>query len=217
MQEMETSARAVLMALVPARVARVRFSFLGVDVGPRDFAEIARLVENGSIIVYQERRSGGPPTGSIRGGKYEHHTNTLLLGPGENTTLKSAALIIHECAHAICDLRKLRHVTVGTAEAIGYIAQYLYLRVNMGSPLRIADDGVPTGGPNASRAAIDLAEARNSGLRVTRAASACAEGILSGKGIPTVAQLDLAIALNRHVLYRGRLLETEVYDGIHPR
>jgi hypothetical protein len=58
--------------------------------------------------------------------KYRSTNNTLLLNPKDASAgADMEALIVHECTHAGCDLRKAS-LTVDYSEAVAFVAQCLF-------------------------------------------------------------------------------------------
>ncbi len=104
----------VLSTLRSQAVNRLNFGVGPVWVFPSDYKMVLKAIEAGQIVV--KARSGHIA--------YYHSSSTPALLE-ISTAMNDPGLIIHECTHAIFDMKKLTS-HVSQSEAFGYLSQALY-------------------------------------------------------------------------------------------
>ena len=110
-------AQKVIGVLSGPEVRRISFSLGGTSINKAaTFQPVSIAIQSGKISVVQSQK----PT------VYSSTSNTLSLNPKDASAgADMEALIIHECTHAGCDLRKAS-LTVGYSEAVAFVAQCLF-------------------------------------------------------------------------------------------
>jgi hypothetical protein len=113
-------------------IAKVNFEFDGFRVYPSAFStDVADAVEKGRIGV---RTSGALNKGA--GASYDPKFNEFNLAPGFNlTTIKGKTLLLHEATHAHMDLQAVGRMAREKAEAIGYLAEAVFITAAGYNPL----------------------------------------------------------------------------------
>ncbi|HEX4810181.1 MAG TPA: hypothetical protein VH325_14675 [Bryobacteraceae bacterium] len=103
----------VLNTLRGPAIARMRFGIGRIVISPDQYESVARAIESGYITVVVDP--------SLKN-KAEYYWN---LNEIHLATTSDPALIVHECTHAIFDLRKIT-TRVEETEGVAYVAQALY-------------------------------------------------------------------------------------------
>ena len=121
----------VLNVLKSKHVQTIDFSFTGstglnIKVAPNDFQTVTQAIEQEKIDVQQ----GNAPDGMAKytaqdDGKSK--ANTMYIGNVTTSQKVLDSLLVHECVHAIYDLKKMTLPWLDN-EIAAYIAQGLYIK-----------------------------------------------------------------------------------------
>jgi hypothetical protein len=113
-------------------IGKVNFEFDGFRVYPSAFTtDVADAVASGRIGV---RTSTALNKGA--GASYDPKFNEFNLAPGFNlTTINHQTLLLHEATHAHMDLQAIGRVARERAEAIGYLAEAIFITAAGYNPL----------------------------------------------------------------------------------
>jgi hypothetical protein len=99
-------------------VSQMNFRIERVHVSPQNYDEVRVLIEDGDIPVVE---------GTASNAYYNPHTNILTTqNASPPADIDGRALLLHECTHAIVDVKKY-DITRLTNETAAYIAQHTYL------------------------------------------------------------------------------------------
>ena len=90
------------------------------------FSTIRTFVDINRIRVRHSR--SGSAVAVNASAEYDSKADTFRLTFDTATVDTQIALIIHEALHASCDARGLRKMRIATSEALGYVAQCVFLR-----------------------------------------------------------------------------------------
>ena len=118
------------------------------NIRPSDYTLVANAIRDGDIIV----RTEGVPSPEA-GAAYDFNYDSLELPSGFTlTSSRNKAFIVHECTHAILDIRNFGRFSIYENEAIAYLAEAIFLVASSQPPLgnsnirsisrRIAEDFV---------------------------------------------------------------------------
>jgi len=119
--------RTTNMVLKVLRDPRVRFLNFGVSLyrfQPHDYAMLYAQIMLGNVRAefdVNETSTAG----------YNPQNDTLYVGFKSLKYLEYKAAIIHECTHAICDMRGLKMMDQTASEMAAYIAQYMFIGADM--------------------------------------------------------------------------------------
>lgn len=107
----------VIRVLSGPEVGRISFALGGTSINKAAiYTPVSTAIQSGKISVVQSKN----PT------IYSSTSNTLSLNAKEAIAgADMEALIVHECTHAGCDLRKAS-LTVNYSEAVAFVAQCLF-------------------------------------------------------------------------------------------
>lgn len=113
-------------------IAKVNFEFDGFRVYPSAYtADVADAVAKGRIGV---RTSSALNKGA--GASYDPKFNEFNLAPGFNLTkIEHKTLLLHEATHAHMDLQAVGRMAREKAEAIGYLAEAVFITAAGYNPL----------------------------------------------------------------------------------
>ena len=93
------------------------------NIRPSDYTLVANAIRDGNIIVRTEGVHG-----TEAGASYDPNYDSLELPPGFTLTSSiNKALIVHECTHAILDIRNFGRFSNYENEAIAYLAEAIFL------------------------------------------------------------------------------------------
>jgi hypothetical protein len=120
----------------------IDFTINDVHVTGALFAEVAKCIEEGRIIV--TRRRPGREVGV--GGKYVHDINWLFVSPAATLAYKS--IMVHEAVHAMNDLQALQ-VAMLDDEAAAFVAEAWYYQAKTGTRFIDSIAGALAGMPGA--------------------------------------------------------------------
>jgi len=106
-------------------VARLNFFFAGLKVWPDAYrVQVADAIDKGEIKI----KFDSPAVSKGAGASYYPGFDTLDFAPGLSlSTFHEKAFVVHECTHAVTDLQDLGDISNFENEALGYIAEALYL------------------------------------------------------------------------------------------
>jgi hypothetical protein len=125
--EMPITKRQVLSLLNDPDLAKIKFSVGPIVVTAAEFSNLADYFEDDDIKVV--------PGAQAHHAKYERDLKQLQVDAKVTSlpTIEERALILHECVHAIVDVRGLR-VPVLTDEVAAYTAQVMYIQIKDPGP-----------------------------------------------------------------------------------
>jgi len=179
----------VIDTLSRSEIRRMAFGFASVYINAMAFEPVIKAVKDGKIKVQHKASLGS------QGGVYRYTANTLFLGfTATAGSSDREALIVHECTHAACDVKK-KTITVKVSEAIAYVAQVLYFYYR--NEAAIKKGAKPTFKNPILKAAWDVA-------MIARHRSS-----ITDKEAQPLYQ-----AIAAHPLYKGRHDKDEKYDGV---
>jgi hypothetical protein len=190
----EAARKLVLSILRGPVMKRMTFGVGGVVIAAWHYEEVAQAIEAGKIVVKSNPKLGNSAS-------YFHWAKPARI---EISPTASAGLIIHECTHAIFDMRKL--VTrVEQQEAFGYLSQHLYNHLVRG--------GSPAGRHVVSRDEKDPMS--QASWQIIFDESTRLAGILAKKlWIPEDEARHLFSAIRFANFYKDRVGKVEALDGI---
>lgn len=196
----------VLGALSNWATKSVNFQRGSHRVTSRDLMVVGNAIIDGKIRVLQ--------SSSIRSGRavYDSGRNVIELGRGAGNTTKSKALIVHECAHALFDMRS-DAMTVGVSESMGYVAQSIFMVRHTDNPedrLHV-DIPSPDGPKGATQEEIRRAIRRDA---VFQQAWKIALMIVDGKTVPVGEWNMLDTAISLHPSYSSSAGHNAIFDGV---
>ena len=121
-------------------LSQINFTVADIPVNAREFQNVSDYIKNDDIPVIT-----GPTAGMAY---YDRKSNKLETDPASNLplTLGDRALILHECVHAIVDIRELQELSL-TDEIAAYIAQLTYMQVKSPSPNHPRAVAIPRNNP----------------------------------------------------------------------
>lgn len=101
------------------------------NIRPSDYTLVANAIRDGNIIVRTEGVRG-PEAGAA----YDFNYDSLELPSGFTlTSSRNKAFIVHECTHAILDIRNFGMFSNYENEAIAYLAEAIFLVASSQPPL----------------------------------------------------------------------------------
>jgi hypothetical protein len=119
----EIARKAVLDTLREPTVAALNFGVGDLFIPARQYEMVAKAIEGGFITVKSDSTLSGSAV-------YYADANRINVPPyASATTIGQRALIIHECTHAIFDMRIMTS-RVEESEGMAYLAQALYSELN---------------------------------------------------------------------------------------
>ena len=185
----------VLATLREPLVSMMNFGVGRIFIPSSQYAWLAKAIDRDYITVQEDPALSGSAV-------YHYGANRIDVPPyGGAPSLEARALIIHECTHAIFDLRKVTS-PVEESEGIAYVAQALYSRLN-GSTHRhvVSADPADVVSWMAWQSIFDeaakLAEMVSRKFKVTEQEA----GLLFW-------------AIKNANFYRGRVGSSEMFDGV---
>lgn len=93
------------------------------NIRPSDYTLVANAIRDGDIIVRTEGVRGHDA-----GAAYDFHYDSLELPSGFTlTSSRNKAFIVHECTHAILDIRNFGRFSNYENEAVAYLAEAIFL------------------------------------------------------------------------------------------
>ncbi|WP_436715086.1 hypothetical protein U8335_20430 [Roseiconus lacunae] len=191
----------VLGALTNWATKAINFQRRSHRVTARELMVVGNAIIDGKIRVLQ--------SSAVRGGRavYDSGRNVIELGRGAGRTITSKALIIHECVHALFDLR-CDSMTVGESESMAYVAQSIFMAQHTDSPeerlhVDIPDDGTPEEIRDAARRDAVFQQAWKIALR-----------LLDHKPVPQNDWNLLSTAVSLHPSYSGNSGQNAIFDGV---
>jgi hypothetical protein len=129
-----SAAKAVMDTLADAAVAKINFTIDGFAVSSTMYANVARLVREGKVVVAYDASLSGCAY-------YDQNANRLEVNFTTASTLTKRALVIHESTHTVFDAKPYAKATVAISEAAAYIAQCIFAKVYAAGPdERLYDD-----------------------------------------------------------------------------
>ncbi|OYP36119.1 hypothetical protein CGZ80_10295 [Rhodopirellula sp. MGV] len=191
----------VIRALTNWATKAINFQRGSHRVTTRELMVVGNAIIDGKIRVLQ---SSAICTGRA---VYDSDRNVIELGRGAGRTNASKALIIHECVHALFDLR-CDTMTVGASESMGYVAQSIFMAQHTDNPeerlhVDIPDSGTPEEVRNAIRRDAVFEQAWKIALLV-----------LDRKPIPQSDWNMLSTAVSLHPKYRSDAGKPAIFDGV---
>lgn len=111
-------------------VARLDFSMMTYKIAPKDYRDVATAIERGDILMSHRRPAGGAAAAYNAGYDGLELQRGFKLGNGIN-----AALLVHECTHAILDLRNIGSHSRYEDEAVAYVAEELFQLYERGTTI----------------------------------------------------------------------------------
>ena len=100
------------------------------------FQRMARAVQDGEITV----AFCGPGDPQAVAALYDIDTDTIQLAGPLSYDQRDKCLVVHEAAHAICDW-KGKPLNAMFSEAVGFVAESLYMLQTVGSPKQVSNHG----------------------------------------------------------------------------
>ena len=173
-------------------MARMTFGVGFLYIRATDYEEVAKAIEAGKIMVKEN-----PALGQMA--EYYSVPNRI-----DVTLTTSPGLIVHECTHAIFDMRKIT-TRVEQSEGFGYLSQELHEWLTRGGP--------PTGRYMVSPNPADLKSSFGWQLIFDEAARLAGKLARSG-WIDESEVADLSAGIRATATYRGRVGQVRTYDGI---
>lgn len=195
----------VLAALSNWATKSINFQRGSHRVSTRDLMMVGNAIIDGKIRVLQ--------SSSIRSGRavYDSDRNVIELGRGAGKSNKSKALIVHECVHALFDMRS-DAMTVGVSEAMGYVAQSIFMVKHTDDPENRLHVEIPTGGPGgATPEEIRRAIRRDA---VFQQAWKIALMIVDRKPVPMSEWNLMDTAVSLHPSYSSSSGQNAIFDGV---
>ena len=115
------------------QVARLNFAYKTYKIWPAGYqVDVVDAINSGDIKVKFD--SGAVSTGA--GATYFVDFDTLELPTGFSlTSTTEKALIVHECTHALIDLQKIGVHPAHETEAVGYLAEAMFLVASKTGPI----------------------------------------------------------------------------------
>ncbi|WP_182865705.1 hypothetical protein [Stieleria mannarensis] len=174
-------------------------------VSTRELMVVGNAIIDGKIRVLQ--------SSSIRSGRavYDSDRNVIELGRSAGRTNKSKALIVHECVHALFDLRQ-DTMTVGVSEGLAYVAQSIFMVQHTDDPEDRLHVDIPSFGPGGATPQ----EIRNAIRRdaVFQQAWKIALMIVDRKTVPSSEWNLLDTAISLHPSYSSSATHNAIFDGV---
>jgi hypothetical protein len=196
----------VIGAITNWAARKISFQRGGNRVNSTGFTAVGNAIIDGKIRVIHNK---GLKSGHAL---YDSSRNTIELAYGAGKTNKSKALIIHECVHALLDMRQVQNMKVKVSESMGYVAQCLFMLNHADDPDDRLYEEIPAGGPGGAsdserRRAIKTDAIFMQGWKI-------AQLINAKKLVPTSdwSLLDVAVAI--HPSYSSDSNATAMWDGI---
>lgn len=110
----------VLEVLKDPRIQLLNFSVSLYRFRPHDYARLAIEILRGNVDAEFDRNQTSTAA-------YNPQEDTLYFGFKTLKYIEHKAAIVHECTHAICDMRGLKLMDQTASEMAAYIAQYMFL------------------------------------------------------------------------------------------
>jgi hypothetical protein len=123
----EVAKKTVLATLADRAVRQIKFEIDSFRVDPGFYALVAQCMKRGRIRVLYNRGVG-------TAAYYYPSEDKLELGFTSEATLTRRAIIVHECTHAVFDLRRYVQARRVTSEAAAFIAECLFARFHSPRP-----------------------------------------------------------------------------------
>ena len=138
----------VLFLKTNAAINAVNFKFRDHKIWPYAYRkDVANALITGDIKIGKAVNDGAAAT-------YRQDQDRLEISPTANfASLGDQGLILHECTHAILDMRAIGNHSGHEDEAIAYLAQAFFLTRTRGNARDVPDNPVPLGGINTKIAA----------------------------------------------------------------
>ncbi len=181
----QAAAKRVVLAVLGDSVAlNLAFKLGSFELRAGDLQLVAQAIRSQKIYV-KHRPKAGNMAYYIPGNPY----NSLLVSYDKLPDIGSRALIVHECVHAVCDIRKLPLAAYDN-ELVAYVAQALYMRYSGWK----MDGGV---GASALPATATIVDRRNAAAwsGIFANAGALAEAIYTGKDFSTLDFLGAKLSM----------------------
>jgi hypothetical protein len=167
------------------------FSVGCIYITPADYQRVVKAIEGGGITVKADVRLDNQAF-------YNAATNRLTISP----ELQDPGLIIHECTHAIFDLRAI--VThVEDSEGLAYVAQAFYGRLSNGPQGRYVVEPDPANPMSWAAWQIIFDESARLAEMLTTTAS-----------VSESEAAELFRAIRNTIWHRARLGRLEINDGV---
>ncbi|WP_147868271.1 hypothetical protein [Stieleria maiorica] len=202
----ERSLRLIVLGALSNRATKaINFQRGSHRVSTRELMVVGNAIIDGKIRVLQ--------SSSIRSGRavYDSDRNVIELGRSAGRTNKSKALIVHECVHALFDLRQ-DTMTVGVSEGLAYVAQSIFMVQHTDDPEDRLHVDIPSGGPGGATPQ----EIRNAIRRdaVFQQAWKIALMIVDRKSVPASDWNLLDTAISLHPSYSSSAAHNAIFDGV---
>lgn len=114
----------VFEVLQDPRIKRLNFSISLYKFQPYDFARLYFEIYRGNVNAEFDKNE-------TETAGYNPRNDTLYFGFKNLKFIEYKAAIVHECTHAICDMRGLKLMDQTASEMAAYIAQYMFIGANM--------------------------------------------------------------------------------------
>jgi hypothetical protein len=181
----------VLSILREPVVGRMNFSVGRISITPADYQRVAKAIEGGGIAVNADVRLDNQAF-------YNSATHRLTI----SSKLQDPGLIIHECTHAIFDLRAIiTHVEV--SEGLAYVAQSFYGRLSNGPQGRYVLEPDPANPMSWAAWQIIFDESAR-----------LAEMLTTTPSVSEAEAAELFRAIRNTTWYRSRMGRLEINDGV---
>ncbi|HEX5719592.1 MAG TPA: hypothetical protein VF179_25755 [Thermoanaerobaculia bacterium] len=191
-----TAANSIIQILRSPAAQRVSFKLGIIKVDGAGLQTVARLVEQGRILVTHEPVLDWSSS-------YHHEMNAWGVGKRTISTMSQEALVVHEAVHALNDWHHLQ-VNARDDEAAGYIAQMIYHHHKQ--PGRFVQ---PVAGARITYATntVVLQCGRQPGSKFCDAAvfglaALIGQSFMTGQAPPPSSLDQLRDAISRHAYYR---------------
>ena len=131
----------VFEVLQDPRIKRLNFSVSIYKFQPHHYAQLYFELLRGNVSAEfdpKEKDTAG----------YNPLNDTLYFGFKKLEVLEYKAAIVHECTHAICDMRGLKLMDQTASEMAAYIAQFMFMSANIPKTRRETAKFTPGGDNN---------------------------------------------------------------------
>lgn len=193
----------VFKVLKDPRMKRLTFGVSVYKFEPHHYARLAFELARGTVETRFD-------SAEVETAGYNPLNDTMYFGFKALRTIEHKAAVVHECTHAVCDMRGLKLMDQTASEMAAYIAQYMFIGANMFRHEREAVRFTPGGDFNIGSIANAAWRIAHSNLCQTDPYKPS-----PARGYGTNADYaDLAEAIMKSKLYAKKAEDLVGYNGV---
>ena len=129
---MSTKHECLVFLLTDPNIQKLDYTFLRYTIAPIEYRQYLYTAIQKDDIIIRTKGASGPQAGA----SYDHSYDSFELNSNFSiTNCRDQAFFIHECTHAVIDMKNIGKHSGQEDEAVAYLAEALFVESSKKNPL----------------------------------------------------------------------------------